>query len=57
LIERWSKKKLVFAFQPLTYGTTEEAYAHSTNTQIVKAQAQTNILTTKQKSTLNHHEY
>jgi hypothetical protein len=43
LIERYCKKKLVFADPLLPFGTVREAYAHCTHLQIAQANAQTKI--------------
>jgi len=43
LIERYCKKKLVFARPLLPFGTVREASAHCTHLQIAQADAQTKI--------------
>jgi len=43
LIEGWCKKKLVFAYPLLPFGTVGEAHAHCTHLQIAQANAQTEI--------------
>jgi hypothetical protein len=43
LIERWCKKKLVFATALLPFGTVGEATAHCTHLQIAQADTQTEI--------------
>jgi len=43
LIERYCKKKLVFASPLLPFGTVGEAHAHCTHLQIAQADPQTKI--------------
>ncbi|WP_114438144.1 hypothetical protein [Marinilabilia salmonicolor] len=43
LIEKYCKKKLVFARPLLPFGTVGEAHAHCTHLQIAQAVAQTKI--------------